>query len=237
VGHGEDRCVTPADCRGARIARGTSPGDIALFCVAIRPSSDALRAKKTGLIPALQLNGVEPDGNTTTLSGQSGEQSKVQRQGAGALKDRQDRVPAFALPDACGYDQPSEPPTGIQPGTLAVLFRVFATWRGGFGYSPDCLTTMSRVIDTGGVSHGRFMRSPDRTVPGAPSGHQTFVPRRQYKTAYEPNFRRHIRIPYRSHATGLARFRPRKARRSRSLHRQKIRWTTTSRKKTDTVPR
>jgi hypothetical protein len=37
-----------------------------------------------------------------------------------------------------GYDQPSEPPTGIQPGTLAVLFRVFATWRGAFGYAPDC---------------------------------------------------------------------------------------------------
>jgi hypothetical protein len=89
--------------------------------------------------------------------GQSGEQAKVQRQGAGAPKDRQgagapkdrqgagapkdrqDRVPAVALPDASGYDQPSEPPTGIQPGILAVLFRVVATWRGGFGFSPDCL--------------------------------------------------------------------------------------------------
>jgi hypothetical protein len=71
-------------------------------------------------------------------AGQSSEQAKVQRQGAGAPKDRQDSVHAFALPDASGYDQPSEPPTGIQPGILAVLFRVFATGRGAFNYSPDC---------------------------------------------------------------------------------------------------
>jgi hypothetical protein len=71
------------------------------------------------------------------LPGQSGEQAKVQRQGAGAPKNRQDRVHAFALPDASGYDQPSEPPTGIQHEILAVLFRVFATWRAAVGYSPD----------------------------------------------------------------------------------------------------
>jgi hypothetical protein len=40
----------------------------------------------------------------------------------------------ITLRDASGYDRPSEPPTGIRPGILAVLFRVFATWRGAFGY-------------------------------------------------------------------------------------------------------
>jgi hypothetical protein len=46
---------------------------------------------------------------------------------------------AFALPDASGYDQPTEPPTGIQHEILAVLFRVVANWRGAFGYSPAIL--------------------------------------------------------------------------------------------------
>jgi hypothetical protein len=56
------------------------------------------------------------------LAGQSGEQAKTQRQGAEAPKDRQDSVHSFALPAASGDDQPSEPPTDIQPGILAVLF-------------------------------------------------------------------------------------------------------------------
>jgi hypothetical protein len=65
-------------------------------------------------------------------------EQKVQRQSAGAPKNRQDTVLAFASRAAPGYDQPSEPPICIQVGIMAVLFRVFATWCGTFGYSPDC---------------------------------------------------------------------------------------------------
>jgi hypothetical protein len=88
-GHGGPRrrpLRHPAACRGASIACGTSPGDIALFSVALRLSSDVLRAKKTGLTSVRQLNGIAPDGNTTTMSGQSGEQAKVHRQVAKTRK-------------------------------------------------------------------------------------------------------------------------------------------------------
>jgi hypothetical protein len=68
------------------------------------------------------VKGPGAEARWTAIGWQSGDQAKVQRQGAGAPKDRQDRVHAFALPDASSYDQPSEPPTGIQPGILAVLF-------------------------------------------------------------------------------------------------------------------
>jgi hypothetical protein len=98
-----------------------------------------------------------PQCGRAATPGQSGEQAKVQRQGAEAPKNRQDSVHVSAMRDASGDDQPSEPPTDFQTGILAVLFRVFATWHGAFGYSPDC---------PGGNADGRRV---DFTAPAAPA--------------------------------------------------------------------